>query len=97
MRSLHLTLETLGEDVKQTVLSYMEKDYGLASGFLSGSPMALLQALRGIFGLGSMPLEESIVGHLYRDLRRGPPAEEGFVEAIEAARYIYRHKNHVSG
>ena len=94
VRSVYDTLGSLGEDVKQTVLRYMERDYGLTVSFLPISPLVLVQALRAIFGLGSMPLEQSIVSNLYRELELGPPAEEGFVEAIEAARYVYRHKNH---
>ncbi|MFB0568964.1 MAG: hypothetical protein ACETV0_05050 [Nitrososphaeria archaeon] len=96
VRSVTDTLGSLGEDVKQTVLLYMERDHGLTVSFLPINPLVLVQALRAIFGLGSMPLEQSIVSNLYRELELGPPAEEGFVQAVEAARYIYRHKNHAS-
>ena len=96
VRSTYDTLGSLGEDVKQTVLFYLERDQGLTVELLPGNARALMQGLRAIFGLGSMPLEESIVNNLYRDLELGPPAEEGFAEAIEAARYIYRHKNRAS-
>jgi len=93
LKSTYETLGSLGEDVKQTVLFYLEKNYGLTVGMFPANPRGLMLGLRGIFGIGSMPLEESIVNTVYRDLELGPPAEDGFLEAIDAARYIFRHKN----